>query len=115
MAGPSEIDELRSFRTWLLETPEIRQHCEISWVARPPTLNEMGGDTVDVLQLVTDNFWQVSTFALAFTTWRRTRYRASTITIEHNDTIVTIEGNDEQAAQRIVSALMTEQEHRDPS
>ncbi|WP_143663509.1 hypothetical protein [Streptomyces sp. NRRL B-24085] len=113
MAGPGAADELRSFRAWLLETSEIRQHCEISWVMKPPAPNEMGGDTLDLLQLITDNFWQVSTFALAFSTWRRTRHTAPTVTLEHNGTVFTVEGSDEQAVQQIIRALTAEQDRRD--
>ncbi|MGC0403358.1 hypothetical protein RKD27_006002 [Streptomyces sp. SAI-126] len=115
MEGPGAADELRSFRAWLLETSDIRQHCEISWVMRPQAPNEMGGDTLDLLQLITDNFWQVSTFALAFSTWRGTRHRAPTVTLEHNGTVIIVEGSDEESVQRITRALMAEQERRDPA
>ena len=115
MTGPGAADELRSFRAWLLETSEMRQHCEISWVTEPTAPDEMGGDAIGLLQLITDNFWQVTTFALAFSTWRRTRRRTPPVTLEHNGSVITIEGNDEQTAQLITIALLADQEQRDPS
>ncbi|MFI2346671.1 hypothetical protein ACH492_06350 [Streptomyces sp. NPDC019443] len=108
MTGPGADEELRSFRAWLVETPEMRQHCKISWVTPPPAPGEMGSGTVEILQLITDNFWQVTTFALAYSTWRRTRRSAPTVTIEHNGTAFTIDGHDEEAVQRIARALTSQ-------
>lgn len=115
MEGVGAESELQSFRMWLLETPEIRQHAKISWVTPPPDPGEMGSGTVETLQLITDNLWQMATFALAYATWRNTRRRAPTVTIEHEGVTVVVEGHDEEAALRITRALTPQQEPRDSS
>ncbi|CDR06555.1 predicted protein [Streptomyces iranensis] len=107
MQGRGAEEELRSLRTWLLETPEVRQHSKISWDATAPEPGEMGSGTTEILQLVTDNVWQATTFALAYISWRSTRRRAPKVTIEHNGNRLAIEG-DEESVQRIVRALTRE-------
>ncbi|MEU6140115.1 hypothetical protein ABZ848_07090 [Streptomyces sp. NPDC047081] len=113
MEGAYAESELRSFRTWLSETPEIRRHAQLSWVAPVPKPGEMGSGTVEALQLVTDNLWQVAAFALAYATWRKTRRRTPTVTIEHDGTTLVIEGHDEASVVRITRALTPSQERRD--
>ncbi|MEU9485817.1 hypothetical protein AB0D83_19515 [Streptomyces decoyicus] len=113
MEGPGAESELRSFRTWLLETPEMRQHAKFSWVTPPPPPGAMGSGTVETLQLITDNLWQVATFALAYASWRSTRRKTPTVTIEHEGVSVVIEGHDEESALRITRALTPQQERRD--
>lgn len=113
MEGSGAESELRSLRAWLLETPEMRQHAKISRGMALPESGEMGSGTIDTLQFVTDNLWQVATFALAYATWRSTRRRTPTVTIERDGVTVTIEGHDEQAVERITRALSAQQERRD--
>ncbi|MEW2509774.1 hypothetical protein [Streptomyces sp. NPDC046870] len=108
MVGPGADEELRSFRSWLLETPEIRQHAKISWVTTEPRPGEMGAGTLDTLQLVTDNFWQITTFSLSYLAWRKTRKRPSQVTIEHNGKVVTLEGGDSATVEGIMRALTEE-------
>ncbi|MFE2477844.1 hypothetical protein [Streptomyces sp. NPDC059389] len=105
MVGQGAEDELRSLRVWLLESPEIHRHARITWESQEPRQGEMGGITTETLQLITDNFWQLSTFALSYATWRKTRSRNTSATIEHNGRRVTIEGHDEEAVQRIIREL----------
>ncbi|WP_234316366.1 MULTISPECIES: hypothetical protein [unclassified Streptomyces] len=105
MTGSHAEEELRSLRAWLLESPEIRQRAQISWETSPPKPGEMGGTTFEVLQLVTDNLWQTGTFALAYATWRKTRTRNHSVTIEYNGRQVTIEGDDSAAVERIAQAF----------
>jgi hypothetical protein len=108
MAGQGAEEELRSLRSWLMESPEIRRHARISWEAEAPKQGEMGGGTIETLKLITDNFWQIATFSLSFAAWRRTRTRNPSVTIEHNGRRVTIEGHDSGTVERIVQALSEE-------
>ncbi|MFF7259764.1 hypothetical protein ACFZCL_05635 [Streptomyces sp. NPDC008159] len=105
MEGPSADDELRSLRSWLLDTPEMRQHAKIQWESASPNASEMGGGALDTLQLVTDNFWQIATFSLTYATWKKTRTRSPRVTIEYNGRTVTVEGDDSETVERIVQAL----------
>ncbi|WP_411148382.1 effector-associated constant component EACC1 [Streptomyces sp. A30] len=108
MVGPGADEELRSFRSWLLESPEIRQHAKISWETAKPGPGEMGAGALDTLQLITDNFWQVATFSLSYIAWRNTRKKSPRVTIEHNGKIVTIEGGDSATVEGITRALTEE-------
>ncbi|MER6315052.1 hypothetical protein ABT237_14930 [Streptomyces sp. NPDC001581] len=105
MVGQGAEEELRSLRSWLLETPEIRRHARISWATETPKQGEMGGGTIETLQLVTDNFWQIATFSLAYATWRKTRTRNTSVTIEYNGRRMTIEGHDNHTVERIAQEL----------
>lgn len=105
MVGEGAEEELRSLRSWLLESPEIRQRAKISWEIEEPKAGEMGGGTFEAIQLVTDNLWQTVTFALSYAAWRKTRTRNPSVTIEHNDKRVTIEGGDSRTVESIVQAL----------
>ncbi|MFJ4242790.1 hypothetical protein ACIP17_19505 [Streptomyces iakyrus] len=108
MVGHGADEELRSLRSWLLETPEIRRHARISWQTGDPSPTEMGAGAVETLQLITDNFWQIATFSLSYAAWRSTRRRAPRVTIEYNGNSVTIEGSDDETAERIVQALVNQ-------
>ncbi|MEU5701408.1 hypothetical protein ACFFS2_01155 [Streptomyces aurantiacus] len=108
MDGPGADGELRSFRSWLLETPDIRNHAKISWVTVDPDAGEMGAGTLETLQLITDNFWQIATFSLSYAAWRNTRAKSPRVTIEHDGKIVTVEGSDNDTIERIIQALTEE-------
>ncbi|MEU6909621.1 hypothetical protein ABZ935_30490 [Streptomyces coeruleorubidus] len=108
MVGHGADEELRSLRSWLLETPEIRTHARISWQTSEPGPAEMGAGAVETLQLITDNFWQIATFSLSYAAWRNTRHRSPRVTIEYNGNSVTIEGSDDETAERIIQALANE-------
>ncbi|MFF0117340.1 effector-associated constant component EACC1 [Streptomyces prasinus] len=108
MVGPGADEELRSFRSWLLDTPEIRQHAKISWQTTEPQPGDMGAGALDTLQLITDNFWQIATFSLSYVAWRKTRARSPRVTIEHNGRVVTIESDDSASVERITRALTDE-------
>ncbi|WP_432179652.1 effector-associated constant component EACC1 [Streptomyces sp. NBC_00063] len=108
MDGPGADQELRSLRTWLLETPAIRQHAKVSWAVTAPQHEEMGAGALDTLQLITDNFWQITTFSLSYAAWRKTRTRSPRVTIECNGKTVTIEGGDDEAVERLIQALTEE-------
>lgn len=108
MDGPGADEELRSLRSWLLETPEIRQHAKISWETVDPHPDEMGAGALDTLQLITDNFWQIATFSLTYVTWRKTRTRSPRVTIECNGKTVIIEGSDSGTVERVIQALTEE-------
>jgi hypothetical protein len=108
MVGLGADEELRSFRSWLLETPEIRQHAKISWETAEPDPGDMGAGALDTLQLITDNFWQIATFSLSYAAWRKTRTRSPRVTIEYNGKAVTLEGSDNAAVERIIQALTEE-------
>jgi hypothetical protein len=108
MVGSGADEELRSFRSWLLETPEIRQHAKISWETADPEPGEMGASALDTLQLITDNFWQIATFSLTYAAWRKTRTRSPRVTIEYNGRTVTVEGGDSETVGHIVQALTEE-------
>ncbi|MET8504136.1 hypothetical protein ABZV60_05735 [Streptomyces sp. NPDC004787] len=105
MVGEGAEAELRSLRAWLLESPEIRQHAKISWESDAPKVGEMGAGAIEALQLITDNFWQLSTFALSYAAWRKTRTRNTAVTIEYNGQRVTIEGGNDASIERITQAL----------
>jgi hypothetical protein len=109
MVGSGADEELRSFRSWLLETPEIRQHAKISWETSEPEPGEMSAGALETLQLITDNFWQITTFSLSYAAWRKTRMRSPQVTIEYNGKVVTLEGYDSAAVDRIIQALTEEQ------
>jgi hypothetical protein len=108
MVGSGADEELRSFRSWLLDTPEIRQHAKISWETAEPDPGEMGAGALETLQLITDNFWQIATFSLSYAAWRETRTRSPRVIIEYNDKVVTLEGSDNAAVERIIQALTEE-------
>lgn len=108
MDGSGADEELRSFRSWLWETPEIRKHAKISWETADPKPEEMSAGTLDTLQLITDNFWQISTFSLTYAAWRKTRTRSPRVTVECNGKTVTIEGSDNEAVEHIIQALTEE-------
>ncbi|MGP3753758.1 effector-associated constant component EACC1 [Streptomyces sp. IBSNAI001] len=108
MTGRGAEEELRSLRAWLLETPNVRQHSKISLESEPASSGEMGAGGLEILQLITDNFWQTTTFALSYVTWRKTRNRKPTVTIESNGRRIVIESNDEESAERIIQALNEE-------
>jgi hypothetical protein len=106
MVGDGAEEELRSLRAWLLESPEIRQHARISWEAEEPKPGEMGGgSTFEAIKLVTDNLWQIATFALSYAAWKKTRTRNPSVTIEHDGRRITIEGEDSGMVERIAQEL----------
>ncbi|MFD9336445.1 hypothetical protein ACFWBF_18880 [Streptomyces sp. NPDC060028] len=105
MIGHGSEEELRSLREWLLESPEIRRHTRIAWDFEEPQPGEMSGGTVAAIQLITDNLWQIATFALSYATWRKTRSRNTSVTIEHNGRRLGIESNEEDTVNRIIREL----------
>ncbi|WP_149511537.1 effector-associated constant component EACC1 [Streptomyces apricus] len=108
MVGRGAEEELRSLRTWLLEDPKVRQHSKVFWETSQPQPGAMGADAFSVLQLVTDNFWQISTFSITYAAWRKTRTQAPRVTIEHNGKSVTIEGSDTETLERMIRSLSAE-------
>ncbi|MGW5598362.1 effector-associated constant component EACC1 [Streptomyces rochei] len=105
MVGQGAEEELRSLRAWLLEDPNVRRHAKVSWETSQPQPGTMGADAFAVLQLVTDNFWQITTFSVTYAAWRKTRTRSPRVTIEHDGKSVTIEGSDAETLERIIRSL----------
>ncbi|WP_443066999.1 effector-associated constant component EACC1 [Streptomyces sp. NBC_01261] len=108
MVGQGADEELRSLRSWLLESPEVRRHAKISWENPALPAGTMGTDALSVLQLATDNVWQIATFSISYAAWRKTRTRSPRVTLEYNGNSVIIEGCDPEMVERIIRSLSEE-------
>ncbi|MFK8846240.1 hypothetical protein [Streptomyces sp. Ac-502] len=97
-------DELRSLLNWLRREPEIRRTATLEMRERAPREGEMGA-AADVLQLITDNGWNAANFALALAAWKRTRPRASRVTVRRNDLADALTDCSEEQIERIIRLL----------
>ncbi|MFC8660824.1 hypothetical protein [Streptomyces sp. NPDC057199] len=100
----SDEHALRSFAHWLRDDDAIRSSALIDLRHAPPRLGEMGGG-FDLIQLSVDSGFQLANLALAYVTWRATRSRPSTITVEHGNTRITLDSADPELAERLVATL----------
>jgi hypothetical protein len=104
MTGPDADQELSSLYAWLREEPDIRRHARMSLMGPEPGPSEMGA-AFDVVQLVVDSGFQTLNLAVAYASWRATRPRRSQVTIERDDTRVTLDGTEPDTVGAIVRAL----------
>jgi hypothetical protein len=97
-------EELRSFREWLRDEPDVRRHALISLEATEGEEGEMGG-ALDVVKLVIDTDFQILNFGLAYVAWRATRPRPTAVTIERDGVKITLDESDPEVVARLVRVL----------
>jgi len=100
----SDEHALRSFARWLRDDNAIRASALIDLRPSPAGPGEMGGG-LDLIQLSVDSGFQLANLALAYVTWRGTRPRPSTITVEHRGVRITLDSADAEVAERLVTSL----------
>ncbi|MFD8110106.1 MULTISPECIES: effector-associated constant component EACC1 [Streptomyces griseus group] len=100
-------EELRSLYTWLLSEPELRRHARLSLASSRAPEPGAQGDMIDVLSLVLGTSLNTGALALSIATWRSTRPRQITVTLERSDgRSVTVTATSPQEAQRAVESLL---------
>ena len=104
MTGPDADRELSSLYAWLREQPDIRHHARMSLIGPEPGPSDMGA-AFDVIQLVVDSGFQTLNLALAYAAWRATRPGHPQVTIERDDTKITLDGAEPDTVDAIVRAL----------
>ncbi|MGW2407738.1 effector-associated constant component EACC1 [Streptomyces sp. NPDC001739] len=104
----SADNELRSLLNWLRSDPDIRRSAALEMREQPPQEGQMGS-AADVLQLVTENGWNAANFVLALTAWKRTRPRASRISVRRDDLADALTNCSEEQIARIIRLLEEEQ------
>jgi hypothetical protein len=97
-------EELRSFREWLRDEPDVRRHAIISMEAADTHEGAMGG-ALDVVKLVIDTNFQILNFGLAYVAWRATRPRPAPVTIERDGVKITLDESDPEVVARLVREL----------
>nr|WP_128806409.1 hypothetical protein [Streptomyces sp. Termitarium-T10T-6] len=100
-------EELRSLYTWLLSDPELRRHARLSLASSRAPEPGAQGDMIDVLSLVLGTGLNTGALALSIATWRSTRPRQMTVTLERSDgSSVTVTATSHQEVQRAVETLI---------
>ncbi|MEU5876353.1 hypothetical protein [Spirillospora sp. NPDC047279] len=107
MTGESAEDELRSLHDWLLDEPDVRRNAEVTLRSSTARPGEMGG-VLDAIQVVIDDGVALSGLVISYLTWRGTRSKKNTVTIERGDTKVTLTDTTAETAESIVKALESE-------
>ncbi|MFF7414854.1 effector-associated constant component EACC1 [Streptomyces platensis] len=101
-------NELRSLLNWLRSDPDIRRSAALEMREQPPQEGQMG-TAADVLQLVTENGWNAANFVLALAAWKRTRPRASRVTVRRDDLVDALTDCSEEQIARIIRLLQEDQ------
>ncbi|WP_435604045.1 effector-associated constant component EACC1 [Streptomyces sp. bgisy130] len=104
----SADNELRSLLNWLRNDPDTRRSAALEMREQPPQEGQMG-TVADVLQLVTENGWNAANFVLALAAWKRTRPRASRVTVRRDDLVDALTDCSEEQIARLVHLLQEEQ------
>ncbi|WP_331764315.1 hypothetical protein OG524_36995 (plasmid) [Streptomyces sp. NBC_01520] len=100
-------EELRSLYAWLLSDPEFRRYARLSLTSSRAPEPGAQGDMIDVLSLVLGTGLNTGALALSIATWRSTRPRQITVTLERSDgRSVTVTASSPQEAQRAVESLL---------
>ncbi|MFD0689991.1 effector-associated constant component EACC1 [Actinomadura fibrosa] len=98
-------EELRSFREWLRDEPDVRRHAIVTLDASEPAEpGEMGG-ALDVVKLVIDTDFQLLNLGLAYLSWRSSRPRPAAVTIERDGVKITLDEADPEAVARLLRTL----------
>lgn len=100
----SGAGELRSLQGWLRSDPDVRRSAEIEVRGSTPRPGEMG-TALDVLQLVTGNWWSAASFVLALVAWRQTRPQRPRVEIRHGDTVIILTDCSPEEIERATTAL----------
>ncbi|GES28676.1 hypothetical protein AB0G60_04220 [Streptomyces angustmyceticus] len=103
----SADDELRSLLNWLRKDPDLRRSAVVELREQPPQEGRMGS-VADIVQLVTDNGWNAANFVLALAAWKRTRPRASRVTVRRDDLADALTDCSDQQIARIIRLLEEE-------
>jgi membrane-associated two-gene conflict system component 1 (EACC1) len=106
MSGHGAEEELRSLYAWLQDEPDVRHTAEMTLTAGAgiPGEGEMG-TAIDVIQLVIGDGFQALNLALAYATWRGTRAKHPSVTIEHAGIKVMLDDADGDMVKKIVDLL----------
>ncbi|MET9730290.1 hypothetical protein ABZZ79_06345 [Streptomyces sp. NPDC006458] len=106
-AEPDGDRALRSLARWLRDDDAIRTEAIVELQQAPPPPGAMGS-AFDVIQLSVEAGFQLANLALAYVTWRSTRSRPPTVTVEHEGMRVELNTADPEEIVRLLARLRRE-------
>ncbi|GAA2631211.1 hypothetical protein SMC26_22810 [Actinomadura fulvescens] len=96
--------EMRSLQQWLSDERYIRRNARMTWGRQPSPPDHMGS-APEMIKLLVDTGFQVSSLVVAIASWRATRPRKATITIERDGVKVEATDGDPEQIERVMRLL----------
>ncbi|MGI5196425.1 effector-associated constant component EACC1 [Streptomyces sp. CA-288835] len=111
IAGDSAEDDVRSLYEWLLLDRTVRREARVEMASSSVPVPGQQGAVLDLVSLVLGSGISAASLGVSIASWRATRPREPSITVERADgRKVTITGTSQQEAQRLIEQLLGEQQ-----
>ncbi|WP_434099572.1 effector-associated constant component EACC1 [Streptomyces sviceus] len=110
-AGDAAEEQARSLHDWLLLDRDIRRAGVLEMASSSASVAGQQGTTIfDLVSLVLGNGISAASLGVSVASWRATRPKEPTITVERADgSKVTISGTSSDEARRLLEQLLSEQ------
>ncbi|MFE8948154.1 hypothetical protein [Streptomyces sp. NPDC007856] len=111
LAGDSAEEEVRSLYDWLLLDRKVRREARLEMGSSSAPVPGQQGAALDLISLVLGNGISAASLGVSIASWRATRPKEPTITVERVDgSKVTITGASQAEAQHLVEQLLGDQQ-----
>jgi len=107
--GDDEGQALNSLHQWLMQDPDVTRWSTVSLEAGDTVAGEMG-PVFDVLTVALSNSIALGNLIVAYLSWRDSRPRSPTVSIERDGVVVSLADSSPQTVSRIVEALSDQAE-----
>ena len=109
MEDDDEGQALASLHQWLVQDPDVTRWSTVSLEAGGNVPGEMG-PVFDVVTVVLSNSIALGSLIVAYLSWRDSRPRPPTVSIERDGVVVSLAGSSPETVSRVIEALSDQAE-----
>lgn len=105
VVGPDDDHAVTSLYRWLVQDADVRRHATVSLPPAPRRPGDMGGGTIELIDVLLGNGIGLAGLVLAVVSWRRSRPRPPMTYIEHGDLRISVEDASPETIRALLAAL----------
>jgi hypothetical protein len=99
-----EVQALASLHQWLLQDPDVTRWSAVSLGTGNTAPGEMG-PVFDVVTVVLSNTIALGSLVVAYLSWRDSRPRSPTVSIERDGVVVSLTDSSPETVSRVIEAF----------